>query len=494
MKVTKRRDFLILSTGFAGSAFAKSTRANNQDPSFVSLRDAHKGTVEIDLRIMNQFGEQPQEVQNFYLAYREAVMSEKAEEKVTEVCRQFGRPILGGPMLGDLTSTSVSVWMHLAEPVALKVVVQEKNGKDLKNFNFEKGERILSLPCLGLTPDTSYTYQVMDERERVLGEGSFTTAPVELSEKPFRISFGADFHKVGMYRPELLEQVGKRGSRAMLLIGDSAVDGRKDDYALISSDYLLRDLSPPIQNLVRNTPTSATWDDHDYWGNDTSGTRTNGKKPIDVDGLRRTWKTHWNNPERDVKREGIYFESHLGPIHYLALDTRSCRVNKEQGKLNSFLGSEQMAWLKKRIKESTSPFIIISGGTMWSDYISNGKDSWGVWDKEGREEIFKIIDEKKDSEVLLLSGDRHGARAFAIPRSNGKPIHEFEVGTLGGCPGPDSHGNDRSAQLFGYPGLTWAIGEFTFDLEERVPRVTFKLHNEKGKLLETVILGGKKGE
>ena len=155
MKVTKRRDFLILSTGFAGSAFAKSTRANNQDPSFVSLRDAHKGTVEIDLRIMNQFGEQPQEVQNFYLAYREAVMSEKAEEKVTEVCRQFGRHILGGPMLGDLTSTSVSVWMHLAEPVALKVVVQEKNGKDLKNFNFEKGERILSLPCLG---PVSYTH------------------------------------------------------------------------------------------------------------------------------------------------------------------------------------------------------------------------------------------------------------------------------------------------------------------------------------------------
>ena len=217
------------------------------------------------------------------------------------------------------------------------------------------------------------------------------------------------------------------------------------------------------------------------------GRLTNRGKPIDVEGLRESWKTHWNNPQRDLKRDGIYFETNFGPIHYIALDTRSCRVDEEQGKLNSFLGAEQMAWLKKSLQESTSPFIIVSGGTMWSDYISDGKDSWGKWDQEGREEIFRLIDEKKNSKVLLICGDRHGARAFAIPRPNGEKIYEFEVGTLGGCPGPSAFGKDRSAQLFGYPGKTWAVGEFAFDLDGQVPRATFSLFDINEKLMETVV-------
>jgi len=145
-----------------------------------------------------------------------------------------------------------------------------------------------------------------------------------------------------------------------------------------------------------------------------------------------------------------------------------------------------MKWLKQQIEESTSRVILISGGTMWSDYISNGKDSWGTWDTEGREEIFQAIDKKKDALVLLMSGDRHGARAFAIPRPNGGKIHELEVGTLGGVPGPDAFGENRDDQLFGYPGRSWAFGELTFSLADDNLQTVFRLINENGKELETI--------
>ena len=489
---SNRRQFLILSAGAAGGALAQSTSKEagaGIEP--VTLKEAHIGTPEIDLRIMNQFGEQPQETQDFYLACREALTGDNPEEEVAEICRKAGRLTLGGPMLGNPTPTSVSVWMHLPEPAEVEVHITKEQSNQSKTFSAKKGERIISVPCPGLEADTSYTYQVIDSEKRLLGEGTFTTAPEKLSKRPFRISFGADFHKMGMYRPELLELVRKRGSRAMFLIGDSAVDGRKENYGLIGSDYLLRNLSPPIQDLVAHTPTSATWDDHDYWGNDTSGTHNRNNRPIDVAGLRQCWKSHWNNPEREVERAGIYFECQLGPVTYLALDTRSCRVNKERGKLNSFLGAEQMAWLKERLTAATSPFILISSGTMWSDEISDGKDSWGTWDQEGREEIFQLIDAKEESQVMLLSGDRHGARGFAIPRPDGKKIHEFEVGTLGGCPGPAPFGKDKTNQVFGHPSRTWAVGEFVFDLAEGEPRATFSLHNESGKRLERLILGKK---
>ena len=458
------------------------------DPRYVSLRDAHKGTLEIDLRIMNQYDVQPQAVQDFYAACRAALAGPNPEAALAEICRSSKRWKLGGPMLGDLTSTGVAVWMHLPEPRRIDVVVTPKAGGASKTFTSGAAERFQSVWCEGLLPDTHYTYAVTDSKGRGLGSGDFTTAPAELSEKPFQIAFGTCFHKVGLYRPELMKLIQGRGNRAMLVLGDSAVDDRKCDFGLINADYQLRNLSAPWQLLTANVPVFAAWDDHDYWGDDTFGTQSNSKQPIDVDGLRKTWKNQWNNPDRDVERKGIYFQTQIGPVHFIALDTRSCRVNDQRGQLNSFLGEEQMAWLKQQINESTSPYILVSSGTMWSDYISNGKDSWGTWDTEGREEIFQVIDAKKGSKVILLSGDRHGARGFAIPRPGGKKIYEFEVATLGGVPGPGAFGEDRTAQLFGLPSRSWAFGEFSFRAVDGVPQATFRLVNERGQELETVVL------
>ena len=108
---------------------------------------------------------------------------------------------------------------------------------------------------------------------------------------------------------------------------------------------------------------------------------------------------------------------------------------------------------------------------------------------EAREELFNLIESKNISGVLLISGDRHGARGFTIPRPSGFVFHEFEVGTLGGVPGPDAMANDSSNQLFGYPGLnTIAFGEFIFNTLKDKPSVTFRLIDEHGNILEEHIL------
>lgn len=486
-KKLSRRKFLIL-TGTTVGGVMTGHAANADDGKVVSLKDAHIGTLEIDLRIMNQYEQQPQEVLDFYTDCRVALTGKKPEVDLPKVCSAHNRLKLGGPMLGDITQTGVSVWMHLPEPAQVEVTVTPEAGGNSLSFQSGDSERIFTVRCEGLSPDTSYTYQVTGAKDQILGGGRFVTAPVELSEKPFKIAFGTCYHKVGMYRPELMQLIRERDNRAMLILGDSAVDGRKDNYGLISSDYLLRDLSPHWQQLAANVPLSATWDDHDYWGDDTGGTSTRGKKPIDVDGLRKAWKDNWNNPQRDLERKGIYFSTQIGPVHYIALDTRSCRVNEERGQLNSFLGKEQMDWLKQQIESSEAECILISGGTMWSDYISKGKDSWGTWDMEGREQIFQCIDAKKGSLVALLCGDRHGARGFAIPRPDGGHIYELEVACMGGVPGPGAYEQGREHQLFGYPGRTWAFGEFTLRKGDSGILADFRLIDEKGKELEIISL------
>ena len=487
----KRRDFLTstaVGIGVAATAtgplVATSLLQEEEGiDKYVSLKDAHKGTLEIDLRIMNQISDIPPGVQDFYVACREALTGNDADNEIANVCSLHNVKKLGGPMLGDLTSSSVSVWMHLPKQEKVKVVVVSDNGEHV--FMSEATTNPVVL-LKGLQPDTDYKYVVSNSAGEELGGGSFTTAPTELSEKPYRLAFGADFHKIGMYRAELLELIQKRGARAMFLIGDSAADGRKNDLGLIKTDYMLRNLSPPIQQLTGNLPTSATWDDHDYWGDDVSGTVGHGKRPVEVDSLRQMWKMQWNNPQRDLDRAGIYFETQVGPVHYIALDTRSCRVNDQRGELNSFLGPEQMIWLRETLEASTSAFILISGGTMWTDYISKAKDTWGTWDIEGREKIFGWIDAKTDSQVLLLSGDRHGARGFKIERPNGKTLYEFEIGTLGGCPGPGPFGEDRSQQLFGLKSRSWAFGELTFTQQAGKSKAIFRLVDVDGKVVEEV--------
>ena len=199
------------------------------------------------------------------------------------------------------------------------------------------------------------------------------------------------------------------------------------------------------------------------------------------------WQQQWNNPT--FASDGIYFSTRVGPVEIIMLDTRSCRLINERGKYGSYLGTLQQEWLKETLKNSTAPFKIISSGTMWSDYISNGKDSWGTWDREAREELFNLIEIDNISGVLLISGDRHGARGFKIPRSNGFYLYEFEAASLGGVQGPEALANDTTNQLFGYYGnQTIAFGEFTFDLKGEEPIVIFRLINEVGDILEEQIL------
>ncbi len=452
-----------------------------------TLSEAHDGSLAVDLKILNQFQEHPKELNDFYIEARDALLGGEIDRHLPNVCKKYGVKTIGKSMLGNLTDKSVTIRVQTPEAATLNVKVMAK-GKE-KTFSSTEPNTISFIQCDSLAANTSYTYIVTNTENEELAKGAFTTPPKAGAKIPYKIAVGADFHKIGIHRPELLRLVEKRNNISMMLLGDLAVDGRRT-VTLRNIDYLLRDVSPVWQQFAANVPTYTSWDDHDYYGNDTSGQyfQKNKDELIPVESFRSNWKRMWNNPEKDIERKGIYFQTVIGDAHIIMLDTRSCRVNEERGQRHCFLGKEQTEWLKKTLKSSTSPFVLISGGTMWTDYISNGKDSWGKWDKSGREELLTFFDTIEDKKILLFSGDRHGTHAFKIKRPNGKEYIEFGVGCMGGVPG-GGRAKDKSMQIFAYPGFkTWAYGELEFTYPNGSPKVTFKLINPKGEILETVEL------
>ena len=326
----------------------------------------------------------------------------------------------------------------------------------------------------GLKPARSYPYRVLVDGTPVpiQGDALITTAPDDTQKETVRICFGTCPHRWGLGNQKMMDLIRSRKPSAMLMFGDIAAQGRNNHLGLHRADYLLRDLRPAWQSLVSSIPIYASWDDHDYFSNDRFGI-PKGYTEKDRQAVRRVYTQSWNNPSYGFndRRGGIFYRTRVGPCDIIVVDNRYFRT----GQKGSFLGDDQTTWLKTQLKACKGPFIIMACSTMWSDYVSNGKDSWGRWDPEGREAIFKFIETHRIPGVLLISGDRHGARGFRIPRANGFNLYEFESATLGGRKGPPvSQPAWKDVQLYGISD-TYAFSEFSIDATLDDPEVTFRL-------------------
>jgi len=454
-------------------------------PNPPDLRAAHQGTAEIDRRILDLSEPPPRvraffdEVRPVFDVHRKAAFADLPE--LREAAERHGLAVLGGPMLGAVSHDGARVWVRTVQPARVEVMVLTPDGE--RRFgpvaSTKAGDLAAVVPVSGLAPATRHPYRVLVDGAPIPmpAGAAISTAPAPAALGRMTVAFGSCFHKTGLGNRALLDRIRARGASALLLLGDSAVDDRDGHVGLHRSDYLLRDLHTGWRDLAASTAVYAAWDDHDYFNNDRSGIPP-GATAADRDAVRSVWTQNWNNPSYGFadRGEGIFFRTRLGPCDLIMLDTRSLRTRP--GGPDAFLGGEQMRGLERGLSACTGPFVILTGGTMWSDNISNGKDSWGVWDRPGRERIFSLIESKR-LPVILLSGDRHGARVIEIPRPSGHVLREFELGSLGAHPGPPAFGTPKENQPFGVTEEA-LFGECTFDTASADPTATIRIVDAAG--------------
>ncbi len=489
----------LLAPGFAApqSATPKQAEAPAAKPKDSDVnKKLGGGNLETSLALMTQWAERPEPLLEFYkAAYRVFAADPRAsymdlanDAEAMRLAAECGLRHLGGPLLGCVTAEGATVWLRTLRPAQVEVRLAIDGGETVFGPVHSSAETDLSavVPISGLAPQTRYPYRVLVDGDEIpLPEGAaIVTAPLPNPPGKVRIAFGSCFHRWGLGNMRQAQAILSRQPAAMLAIGDIAAQDRDNHLGMHRADYLQRDLQPAWQRLAAALPLYAVWDDHDYFNNDKFGV-PKGYTGQDRAAVRDVFRHAWNNPSYGFGDEegGVFLRARIGPCDVIMTDERYFR----EGVPGSFLGPRQMQWLEEQLLDCQGPFIILSSGTMWSDYVSNGKDSWGVWDPEGRERLFRFIEDNRIGGVLLISGDRHGARGFRIPRPSGFQLYEFEAASLGGRSGPPVQIPDCPEQFYGIADR-YAFGEFDIDATKQDPEVEFRLIAEDGEILHQMTL------
>ncbi|MCC6137688.1 MAG: hypothetical protein IT287_03590, partial [Bdellovibrionaceae bacterium] len=101
--------------------------------------------------------------------------------------------------------------------------------------------------------------------------------------------------------------------------------------------------------------------------------------------------------------------------HYLFLDNRYFRTEKNKTPGDSHFGKEQEEWLLKIISKQKGVFWLISGDQFFGGY-HNFESYQGDHPNSFREFLKKL--ELKKKIILFISGDRHIAELIKVPKKH----------------------------------------------------------------------------
>ncbi|NEW85403.1 MAG: alkaline phosphatase family protein, partial [Mariniphaga sp.] len=145
----------------------------------VTLKEAHIGNLEIDTKLLDSYKLLPENYRQFYLDAR-LVFSKNAyadftNPEIIKAAKKHHLPLMGGPMLGELHESGVSLWLRPSTKNSIEVRVINSEGNNEKIYKKSSvipgvEQRIV---LSGLSSNTDYKYAVYSKKRRI-AEGRFT--------------------------------------------------------------------------------------------------------------------------------------------------------------------------------------------------------------------------------------------------------------------------------------------------------------------------------
>jgi alkaline phosphatase D len=221
-----------------------------------------------------------------------------------------------------------------------------------------------------------------------------------------------------------------------IMAGDN-IYGDTKDMDVLRGKYKKLASQPGYQKLLKMCPVEATWDDHDFGGNDVGASyplRVESQQIfLDFFGFAK------DDPIRTQK--GIHHASIYGPpdksVQVILLDTRYHRSPMRKkaksipgegpyeptfDKTTTILGEEQWKWLGGELRKPAKLRLIVSSIQVAAQ--DHGYEKWANFPHE-RERLFKLLQETRAEGVVILSGDRHLAELSVMDPGISYPLFDL---------------------------------------------------------------------
>lgn len=313
-------------------------------------------------------------------------------------------PLTHGPMVGAVTDTTVRLLLRADATRRVGVHVGTAGGEaPVAAWVYPSASEdfVAEAEVTGLEPETDYVYWLELDGQAASTLGSFRTAPAPGQPDTLRVAFGSctkndeqpAFEQIRLYDPDLF-----------FFLGDNHY-ANSDDLGALRWYYRWGLERQHRAELAAVTSTLATWDDHDFVGNNTDGYEA-GK-----DVALRAFEEYWANPSAGTAElPGVFFSHSWGDVDLFFVDDRYYREFDD-----NILGAQQDAWLRQELAASSATFKLIVCGSQWTDDGSD--DSWAEY-PEARDALFEFLVEQDIGGVVLLSGDIHRSELRSIDRTD----------------------------------------------------------------------------
>ena len=378
------------------------------------------------------------------------------------------KPQWVGPMIGHTIDTEAIIWMWSKNgkefTIRYKNVGVPSKQSEAKTLPTENG--VVRFQLKELEPDNTYAYQIsIDKKTNTHWKGQFRTAPNPGKPTTFVLATSSCMNVKQLRNQPAWQKMAELNPSINLLLGDN-IYGDTDDSRIMRDLYLKQRRVKDFAALIRNVPTYAMWDDHDYAKNNSDKT-AKGK-----DAALKAFRMAWANPNSSLTGSpDIYYSFQWGNVDFFVLDARYHRSpNKDKdSKKKLMLGEKQFKWLCEKLTASKAPFKIIACGTTINSNVK--KDSWETFNY-ARKRLLSYIKEKKIGGVIYLSGDIHQSKFLKHTTQDemGYPLHEI----ISSCIAV-THGKEKSTEHTG------SFVTLEFDTTKEDPTVTSRIHHPKPK-------------
>ncbi len=316
-------------------------------------------------------------------------------------------PLTHGPILGAVTDTTANIWYRTDATRAVRLRVATSadalNTAAPVHYGYPAASTDFTqtVTVQGLSAGQTVYYDLEIEGVRH-GPWSLQTAPAPDGPVRTRMAFGSCskdddqpiFGVIAAWDPDIF-----------LFVGDNHY-GNTSELSDLRQYYRWAHERSLRAELMSETVILATWDDHDFVGNNTDGSDAGKEVAL------RVFSEYWANGSYGTETtEGVFSQHRYGDVAFFLLDDRYWR-----GIDDDMLGSEQEAWLLSALSDSDATFKFLVSGSQWS--LEGSSDSWGAFEASQtrlREALVSLGIEG----VVLLSGDIHRSELRLLSGATG---------------------------------------------------------------------------